>query len=462
MPKRNEVPTQDELLHLQGQASEITDMITALGNASLDLKNTNANNSYPLRWSWCENSGAYALSMCQDGDDSIDDAAEQPQKSLAGKIVGCQGWRKLQRRAQMEVQFLDELISGKGQAKVDHLTGNNVSHLQALVEVAASAPNVTAVDYQIKNAASGAIVDVVADSGRRWIKVTARSMDGVVRLVRGQGGFGKKSIIDTAETLLDAAKLNPVDFRPPALTVYFARGVYDCVRKDLEAIGVEVVGDTHPCNFGLCDCRDPPDSDEEDNQLETLQNKPLVSKVFSCVDHGEGEMVNIDVSCMMVLASDLTNIDQNLPEELEKGPFKSMPVELMRQQELKCRVLPVLLDMLEGKRLAACHTALQAFGKIVDEIGGPEEKKRAEYWLEKMTVLQDKPSARCMGLTPSNKIKRNSSSKVVFGVGDELQLRTVSANTGFIRAALGQGVNLSVMTHAGRALSGTAKRRTND
>ena len=51
----------------------------------------------------------------------------------------------------------------------------------------------------------------------------------------------------------------------------------------------------------------------------------------------------------------------------------------------------------------------------------------------------------------SGKIKDRSLS--IFATGDSLRILTVTANTGFIRAAAGQGVNFAVVTHQSRALT---------
>ena len=41
----------------------------------------------------------------------------------------------------------------------------------------------------------------------------------------------------------------------------------------------------------------------------------------------------------------------------------------------------------------------------------------------------------------------------IFATGDNLRVLTVTANTGFIRAAAGQGANFAVVTHQSRALT---------
>ena len=44
-------------------------------------------------------------------------------------------------------------------------------------------------------------------------------------------------------------------------------------------------------------------------------------------------------------------------------------------------------------------------------------------------------------------------SRAIFGTGDALRVVTVSANSGFVRAARGQGLELAVELHESRALT---------
>ena len=49
------------------------------------------------------------------------------------------------------------------------------------------------------------------------------------------------------------------------------------------------------------------------------------------------------------------------------------------------------------------------------------------------------------------KIKERS--LAIFGTGDHLKVLTVTANSGFVRAARGQGLDLGVILHESRALT---------
>ena len=130
-----------------------------------------------------------------------------PSSHPKGRLAGIRGWRRLQRRADAELAFIAQLVSGGIRAKPDHLTGNNISHLAATVDVVTAAANVEAVEQSFSTkpggAGAAAMVDVVAEAGLRWVKVTARGRDATARVVRGQGAFGQKSIVDsTAELVL--------------------------------------------------------------------------------------------------------------------------------------------------------------------------------------------------------------------------------------------------------------------
>ena len=59
--------------------------------------------------------------------------------------------------------------------------------------------------------------------------------------------------------------------------------------------------------------------------------------------------------------------------------------------------------------------------------------------------------SRVQSLKTGGKVRERS--KVIFGTGDYLQVVTVSANSGFVRAAQSQNINLAVINHESRALT---------
>ena len=55
-----------------------------------------------------------------------------------------------------------------------------------------------------------------------------------------------------------------------------------------------------------------------------------------------------------------------------------------------------------------CQTALDDFRSILDTLGGPEEKRRAEELLSDVTVVEDDPSDRTKDMPYSLKIRDRS------------------------------------------------------
>lgn len=80
-----------------------------------------------------------------------------------------------------------------------------------------------------------------------------------------------------------------------------------------------------------------------------------------------------------------------------------------------------------------CQTAYDSFMTILSVVGGKEERKRGEEFLRRLTIVPDSPSARSLSLQPMGKITKRAI--IIFGTGDHLEIPTVTANVGFVRAA---------------------------
>lgn len=107
-----------------------------------------------------------------------------------------------------------------------------------------------------------------------------------------------------------------------------------------------------------------------------------------------------------------------------------------------------------GKTLYCCQTAKDSFDEIINTIGGPEEKIRAEKFMARMKVLPDDATVEdtddfqvdtllsSIQYTSDKKIRIGGQvterSLKVFRFGDRIRAVTVSANAGFVRAAMQQ------------------------
>ncbi|XP_008481604.1 UPF0415 protein C7orf25 homolog [Diaphorina citri] len=128
---------------------------------------------------------------------------------------------------------------------------------------------------------------------------------------------------------------------------------------------------------------------------------------------------------------------------------------LLNQQaawELRNPVKPVLEKYFQGKTLVSCETAIEAFRNIVDNLAGPNELRRTNELLSRVTIVPDNPSDRSKTkLSLNGKVKPRSI--VIFGTGDQMKAVTTTANDGFLRAAKNQGVYFATFLHESRALS---------
>ena len=155
---------------------------------------------------------------------------------------------------------------------------------------------------------------------------------------------------------------------------------------------------------------------------------------------------------MIAYVSALTNGHANVTF---KEPILTEQATWERERPVK----PVLDAMFEGKKLLCCASAMRDFEKILATLGGPGERERARDLIARIEAVPDAMSPRLAGLFMCRKIKDRS--RAIFGTGDHLRVVTVSANSGFVRAARGQGLELAVLLHESRALT-EDKMRMND
>ena len=193
--------------------------------------------------------------------------------------------------------------------------------------------------------------------------------------------------------------------------------------------------------------------------VENFQNSDIVAK------NPEITRVNLDVSTMLTLVSNLSN-------GFDQFHYGVPVLDDQANRERNERVLPKLERFLENKTLLACEEAVCKFEKIVKIIGGEKEKQRARKLMSNLTVVPNNPSARTLSLITSSKLNKRAKvgcyyvdrlfsnidlvlllSQTVFGTGDHERAITVTANIGFVRAALQNGVRYSVFEHEPRALT---------
>ncbi|XP_059840629.1 UPF0415 protein C7orf25 homolog [Hypanus sabinus] len=380
--------------------------------------------------------------------------AEALSRSRAG---GVQGGPKLCSKLKAELKFLRKVETGKVSVKESHLQSTNLTHLKAVIESAESLEDVVSLlrvfNYQEHSGERQSVmVDVVANGGLTWVKAIGRKAEALHSIWVGRGQYGDKSIVEQAEDYLEASRQQLVQYSNPHVVFAFYNGISSPMAEKLKEMGLSVRGDIVAVN-SVIDFMEEGDklSDSEEDLEEPLQVTkvdrstivasvafPTEVKVDSC------NRANLDITTLITFVSAVSHGGCHFI-------FKEKVLTEQASQEREESVLPKLQAFMKDKELFACESAVRDFQAILETLGGPGEKARAQKLLQGITVVPDQPSERASQLETSAKI--NSRSITIFGTGDALKAITMTANSGFVRAADNQGVKFSVFIHQPRALT---------
>lgn len=379
---------------------------------------------------------------------------------------GVEGHQKLCGKLRAELRFLRRVEAGELQVKESHLQSTNLTHLTAIVESAESLEGVIALlhVFSYQDAAGSRqtlVVDVVANGGHTWVKAVGRKAEALHNIWQGRGQYGDKSIISQAEDFLQASSQRPVQYKHPHIVFAFYNGVSSPMANRLRDMGISIRGDIVAVNTVVTeDAGDEEQDDEEEEPVEDSEEDEQEEETeLTRVDRGtvvaslafpaqvqveECQRVNLDITTLITYVSSLSHGRCHFT-------FREPVLTEQAAQERCQQVLPQLDGFMEGKELFACRAAVHDFQVILDTLGGPGEKERAQKLLARLHLVDDQPSERTLQLTPSAKV--NQRSLMIFGTGDSLRAVTMTANSRFVRAAANQGVRYSVFIHQPRALT---------
>ncbi|GLH07398.1 UPF0415 protein C7orf25-like protein [Gryllus bimaculatus] len=371
---------------------------------------------------------------------------------LLRDLSNIKGVSKLKKLILAERTFLHKVAASKTiQAK--HLTTTNLIHFKALISTVFELEKCVAVlepfTFKIQGNLKRIVVDIVKDEGKEWVKVTARNPKGLMMSCLGDTNYGSRTIFDQAKDFIKCASQNPIFYVPPKVIFKFSSGVDSALATKISNVGIEVIGDLLPTTYNtVCDS-----SDEESEEEENCDLAESTSHVLKDDDALRKPILklNLDITTLIAYVSDMTNGGTCVK-------FIQEPLTLQAQSERKTKVKDMLNKLFEGKELYCCETAMTRFKEILAVVGGENEKKRAEQFLQRITVVPDCVSERVKNLKNSGQIKDKP--KIVFGTGDSMQAVTVSANWGFFYSAQHQGVQLTTHLHEPRALSEQASIRS--
>lgn len=277
--------------------------------------------------------------------------------------------------------------------------------------------------FRYSNQKKSVEVDIVADGGAVWFKVKAMKAQTIQLIHEGHGYYGHKGIVDSCEVLVECSKDNLFMYEQPRIIIDFANGIPAGVYEDIKSLGIEVTGTLlDENNHEICNL-------EERKELTTNIKEP--------------EILNLDVTTLIYLASDVTN---GGCYHYFEDPIIASQAEKEREEAS----LPKFLDYIKGKELVVTETAVKHFITILEIIGGKNEHKRAYEWLAKIKTIPDDPSERSLKLNSS---KISDEHRIIFGTGDKLKAITTTGNVSFVRSAQQKGVSFSVYIHPSRAFT---------
>ncbi|XP_028028910.1 UPF0415 protein C7orf25 homolog [Bombyx mandarina] len=362
-------------------------------------------------------------------------------------IQHVEGVMKLQRKIKQEIEFLKRLEKSKN-FKIEQLACSNLRHLGSMVECALR-PYVLAVckTFHIDNC-NKLIIDIVGDQGNTWTKVIARNPKSLSALSAGKSSYGARSILDQADDYLKCSRLYPCMYQPPKVVFEFMSGIEENLANKLRAVGIVVKGEILPNSIVQDSGGESFDSQSSDDESNCINMQSKIPELNHGIDHSEIKTLNLDVTTMMAYVSNMTNGHHNFI-------FKQ---EVLTQQcswEAERPVKPILRKLFEGKKLVCCETAWNDFEKILETLGGPMEKKRTVLLKEMITVYPDDFGGEDDYPRQNLKVRGHVRlrSKIIFNFGHRIKALTVSANEGFVRAALQQGVTYAAFVHESRALT---------
>lgn len=384
---------------------------------------------------------------------------------------GAEGHQKLCGKLRSELRFLRRVEAGEVQIKESHLQSTNLTHLTAIVDSAESLEDVSALLHvftylDTTGCRQTLVVDVVANGGHTWVKAVGRKAEALHNIWQGRGHYGDKSIIRQAEDFLQASSQQPVQYRHPVIVFAFYNGVSFPMANRLRDMGISIRGDIVAVNTVTTEdgeeeadeekehadseeevvVEDEEEDEEEESELTRVDRSTVVARLAfpTQVQVEECQRINLDITTLITYVSSLCHGRCHFT-------FKEPVLTEQAAQERLQQVLPQLDAFMEGKELFACRAAVHDFQVILETLGGPGEKERAEKLLARIHVVDDNPSERTLRLLPSAKI--NQRSLMIFGTGDSLRAVTMTANSRFVRAAANQGVRYSVFIHQPRALT---------
>ncbi|KAJ3300566.1 hypothetical protein HK104_009901 [Borealophlyctis nickersoniae] len=438
--------------------------------------------------------------------------SQQLKKKRAPEPV--EGLGRFRALVRAEKRFVEKLVSNRSAIRSAHVASTNIPYLCAVFGVLSTQRDVTSIyrtfQYMPVRAypstePDSVRVDVVADQGRRWVKVKASSLktlqtdffadesesESDESSSEDDGESGVAPIPDLsyssllsgplfrqARALLLAAEQNPVHYETPRVVMRFCgpEALDPKMIEMLETMGILVEMGTETENLPKYpNDRTPTMSAADPSAVPRSPSNPFPSL---------SQTLNLDVTTLICLATDFTYYFDRIPERAYNIPA----LQLQAAQERANPLLPSLQTVFSGRELVTTRMAVSKLFNVAGVVGGTREYRRCsklfkEGELERIgfevpvrqrdqgvvieedletlpfppiSIIDDDMSDRFRAVLPESGKKRTGRLSlhllVVFGTGDRMKATTVSATAWCERALQDVGIRgLSVWLHHSRS-----------
>ncbi|ORX96531.1 hypothetical protein K493DRAFT_336881 [Basidiobolus meristosporus CBS 931.73] len=374
-----------------------------------------------------------------------------------GKIAGIS---KLERGIVAELSYLEKTPTDE----ID-LNCTNLKYYSAIVETLKHSSRPIAVlngyryyPKQTKHLQK-VLVDVVAEDGQKWIKVSKLykrgghkcSVESDYSDFEDPWPHSKDSpLLRYARKMLEASRQNLLHFKPPKIAFVKYEEIEDSLTLYLRSVGILIEEPYKPTS--------------------------RTSFIPDRYEHYCTEL-NLDVTSLIALVSDLTH---SLTRPIDPQVFKEKPLMDQASQELSEPILPMFTRLFYTRTLYTTRSAYTKFFELITLIGGERETIRANQIFTKVaipyqgsselfcswkrlgfsevpfvSVIEDQPSPRFSELFshPNRPKKFTALTMAVFGTGDQLKMTTVTGKSSTSRSL--EQIELkswSVFEHSPRSL----------
>lgn len=360
---------------------------------------------------------------------------------------------RIRTKLEKEQTFIMRLAEGGVPLTKARVASTNLVHAAAVLQVVLH-PFVKDVCeiYQQVPCSSGerkqTSVDIVCESGKRWISVLGRNPRHLIW--KGEAAGSRCGVKTRCEELLTAADSCTAS---PEVILALPTLVQDSLLQKIktkfsaEAIWTGARGEESLRHPWVVERNAVPLYLPQ--MFLRIRSRPAQERDFS-------SYVMLDTSTLVSAMSDITNgYATEFLEYCERNGDVNAFLQGVARMELEEEAVPVIEKLCQGKQKVATVLSIKHFLGIVNKIGSKLEKERVKKYLEDVVIMEElvpdvQPSKRVASLPKSKTI--TPLHRDIFGKSDAVDMPVLTSNLALLRSTAQQQVFLNALVHPPRAL----------